>query len=75
MSVCRSCGAPITWAETKSGRRMPIDADPVEDGGTIMFAADGTTTVPYVIVRPAGEGTHRPHWVTCFNADQHRRRR
>lgn len=28
--VCRSCGAPLTWAETFPGKkRMPFDGDPV----------------------------------------------
>ena len=27
VSACRSCGAPIYWAETKAGKRCPYDLD------------------------------------------------
>lgn len=26
-SKCRSCGAPIEWVLTESGKRMPVDPD------------------------------------------------
>lgn len=31
--TCRSCGAPITWVKTESGKWMPLDPD-----GTSHFA-------------------------------------
>lgn len=34
MATCRACRAPITFAETKNGKLMPVDAD-----GTPHFAA------------------------------------
>lgn len=30
MRNCRSCGARIIWFGTRSGKRMPVDADTVE---------------------------------------------
>lgn len=29
---CASCGAPITWAITPAGKRMPVDAEPTPNG-------------------------------------------
>jgi hypothetical protein len=31
-SRCRDCRAPILWALTDSGRRMPVDAQAVAGG-------------------------------------------
>lgn len=28
-SKCRSCGAEIMWIETKKGKKMPLDAEPL----------------------------------------------
>jgi hypothetical protein len=33
---CRSCGAAIEWAVTERGKRMPVDAEPVEDGTILL---------------------------------------
>lgn len=33
LGTCRSCGATVRWAETKTGKKMPLDAD-----GTSHFA-------------------------------------
>ena len=34
---CRSCGAPIIWAVTENGKRMPVDATPREDGNILLI--------------------------------------
>lgn len=66
---CRSCEAPIEWAITEKGRRIPLDVD---DGqpGNIVITADG---VAHVVAD--GEGTHRTHFSTCPNAGVHRKKR
>ena len=28
---CGSCHAPVVWAITEKGKRMPVDAEPVEE--------------------------------------------
>jgi len=72
-SVCRTCEAPILWAETPYGRPMPLDADPHPDGKWTFVAGKAWQ---------AGEEDrrlHRPlrksHFATCPNASQHRRAR
>jgi hypothetical protein len=74
MSACRSCGAPIRWALTTNGRRIPLDPDPVE-GGNLALADQGTTPIAYY-VDPEDEPVPGPlyvsHFATCPNAAQHR---
>ena len=41
---CRSCGAPVVWTVTHNGKRMPVDAEPVE-GGNIRLRRDGGSVV------------------------------
>lgn len=33
---CSSCGAPMLWAVTERGKRMPVDAEPVESGKFLL---------------------------------------
>jgi hypothetical protein len=40
ITKCNSCGAEIFWVVTEAGRRMPVDAKPVENGN-IMVTDDG----------------------------------
>ena len=32
---CRSCGAPILWAETDNGKLMPVDKPETESATTV----------------------------------------
>ncbi len=41
MSVCRSCRAPIVWAETTQGRRIPLDAEDMGGWKAPTPAPDG----------------------------------
>lgn len=49
MTVCTSCGAPILWAVTETGKRIPVDREPVAGGNlrlaTVERDADGKVTV------------------------------
>jgi hypothetical protein len=67
-SRCRSCNAPIEWAHTAKGHRIPLDvvAGPapnliVDEHGVAHYAATG--------------GTHTSHFATCPDATQHRQPR
>lgn len=73
MSRCRSCNAEIVWAITENGKRMPFDAEPAErPTGLFKLVNDG----PDVLARSvAGEPVYLSHFVTCPNADEHRRPR
>lgn len=76
---CRSCGAPIFWAKPVGGGSfMPIDADPVAEGGNIAIV-DGAAQVfrGTLLEPPLPEGAPRyvSHFATCPDAKEWRRKR
>ena len=73
---CRSCKAPIRWAITAKGKRMPLDPDPNEDGNVTLKLVEGVwhATVhgnPAEIRADAKRFIS--HFATCPFARQHRR--
>lgn len=62
---CRSCHAPVYWIATAAGKRMPVDC--AVDGGANPFKG-----VPGDGGERDGKGVS--HFVTCPNADLHRKR-
>jgi hypothetical protein len=82
VKMCSSCAAPIIWAETKRGSRIPIDAQPVDGGDLVLrrqrgdealLALHAAVNVESFDPRP-GERRYVSHFATCPDADQHRRR-
>lgn len=81
MAVCSSCGAPIIWARTEKGRRMPLDPGAREDGNVARLGAQVGGDL-LVEVLPAGHTATSgdplrfvTHFVTCPHADQWRKER
>lgn len=72
MSTCRTCGRPIRWAKTSSGHNIPIDIEP-RKGGNVQLIEHGSHLV--ALVGRAGSGTHQSHFVSCPQADGHRKER
>lgn len=74
---CRSCGRPIIWCfMVKSGKRMPVDAKPAEDGNVaIDQIGDGPVTA--VVAGPCSplfpEPRYTSHFATCPEAARWRR--
>lgn len=80
---CRSCGARLIWCLTEAGNRMPVDAEPVEDGNLAMFMVGGTPhckALPKIdhadedlmaAVLPVER--YKSHFATCVHAAQHRK--
>jgi hypothetical protein len=77
---CRSCEAPIVWCRTRSGKSMPVDADPVERGEFYLVEGDDGKLEAHH-VRSSADGVaddadrYTSHFATCENAAQHRRPR
>lgn len=88
MSVCKGCGREIDWIRTAAGKSMPIDPEPVfviEGDGKDLFFTDEGGTLKGRAARPDEVTTREakletplgfiPHWKTCPNAADFRRRR
>jgi hypothetical protein len=79
---CRSCGAPIRWARSATTHTaIPLDAEANPNGNLQVVEWNDTrnpqTPTPVVAVNPTKALTdyrYMSHFVTCPNADKHRRR-
>lgn len=71
MSRCRSCEAPITWAETESGKAMPLDAKPTRDGNMVLVR--GKTRFANEEDRRLARPLYMSHFATCPDASAHRK--
>jgi hypothetical protein len=67
VSRCRGCGAEILWTVTTTNKRMPLDAQPENRATLVERDADGTMVVKIV-------PTYLPHWASCPQADDFRRK-
>lgn len=80
-STCRSCGRPIVWTKTQTGKNSPVDPDPVPDGNLVLVSStvDGKVHFEQFAYRPEAHNAerkrYRSHFATCPNAKQHRRPR
>jgi hypothetical protein len=75
VSACRSCGAPILWAVTPGGRRIPLDADP-DDAGNIALDTSSLKAVAVFVADADGTDTrprYRSHFASCPQAEGWRR--
>lgn len=78
MNRCRSCHAPIVWARTITGRRIPLDLEPATDGNVRLGLIGGEEVA---LVLTGGElaaaqiagPVYRTHFQSCPNAAKHRR--
>ncbi len=73
---CRSCEAPILWAVTVKGRRIPLDAQPAHDGN-IRLEDQGRFQPPIAIIvtgRIENQTLYKSHFATCPNAANHRKK-
>ena len=64
MPNCRTCNKEIFWLKTQAGKIMPVDAETVPKKGTGDIAT--------IIFDPK---TMTSHFITCPQANQHRRKR
>jgi hypothetical protein len=71
---CKSCFAPIIWAVTTGGKRMPLDYDENEAGNVFYYERTGRCDVKtQQTPTPPGATRHFSHFATCPNASDHRR--
>lgn len=69
--ICKSCGADIVWVTTVAGNSMPLDKE-ARAGGNVDILLDGTAKV----VKPDANTIRSvSHFVSCPNANAHRRKK
>ena len=76
-SACKSCRARIWWAVSIKGKSMPMDPDPSADAAWVIEGQTENGAPKIRQVDPLLDGAaprFTPHWATCPNADQHRKR-
>lgn len=78
---CRSCRAPIVWAQTVNGDAMPVNAAP-DAGGNVMLGLERGQLKAHTLkrgqaagARAAGRELYRSHFADCPDAKHHRRPR
>ena len=84
MSTCRSCRAPIEWALTEYGRKMPLDVGTYGDGRVVVVGRANAGLTPIVVTLGidtleradslGGRELRRSHFQTCPDSSEHRRR-
>jgi hypothetical protein len=77
-TACRSCGATIEWAVTANRKSIPLDPDPHPDGNLVLVWTSPGRQPMALVVNPHEPmldepPRYRSHFVTCPNADQHRK--
>ncbi len=74
---CTGCNAPIVWAETSTGRAMPVDADPVPDGNVLLFPTIDRKWLAVVLGADEAQASrserHKSHFATCPVASRFRK--
>jgi len=76
--ACQSCDARIVWVKTTHGGRMPLDAEPHEEGSILVaFARDepmGVVLTGDVLAwaRDNDATLYRSHFASCPDAEQWR---
>jgi len=74
---CQACDAPLRWAATTAGRRMPLNANP-DPAGNVTLDDDGIARVwsgaDLVRCREAGRLLYMPHHATCPQSATFKRR-
>lgn len=77
---CKSCGAKIRFIKTKTGKWMPVNADPISyksdsDGKDKIVTPEGevVTCKSRVRLEEATGVGYISHFATCPNSAMHRR--
>lgn len=71
--TCSTCGAPIVWACTTLGRRLPVNVEPDKSGrGNVLLAVQRGQLVAGMLhrnqaagARAHGQSLHRTHFTDC----------
>lgn len=72
---CDSCSAPIIWAFTERGKKIPLDPDPDPKGNMVLDnnADDGTVIAVYAKEEDS-RARYVSHFATCPDAGMWRKK-
>lgn len=70
---CHDCRAPIVYAWTRAGHRLPVDADPRPDGNC-WLQPEAKRVIVHIVAKGSRAELYVPHFVTCPNVAARRRR-
>ena len=79
MTACRACRRPLHFIQTKNGKKMPCEADPVSPEDVkpremvLTPAGDTFRFDPENIVHMAYEELWIPHWNNCSGGERLRK--
>ena len=68
VGTCRGCGKVIVWVVMDSGKRMPIDPNPVPTGNIVCTNGKGRQ-----VPTPHDVEARLSHFATCAQADRFKR--
>lgn len=73
---CRSCSKPIIWAVTRTGKDMPVTAEPRADGNVHLVNRAGMAPLAEVlgVAKRFAKTMRVSHFADCPQADRWRRR-
>ena len=78
-SLCRKCYAPIKFVKRETGKWMPYNPEELDlqiiDPETLVISAKDGWIDKAREVSAANGPWHLPHWITCPNADEFRKKK
>lgn len=79
MATCKGCGAPVIWLPTVNGKMMCLDPKPIgfveKPGARGKIFTDGRVVSCEYTDAEGAETGYLPHWATCPNAADFKRRK
>lgn len=74
-AACKGCGAPIIWAVTDAGARMPLEREPVAEGMYRLTVSNGDARAHFVPkeLRHDNAPLFIAHWARCPKAKEFRK--
>lgn len=76
---CKTCQAPVVWGTLPSGKRMPVDPEPVAGGNVVVVSGNDGPELQVLNRdqvqkrRNLGLRARTSHFATCPQAKAHRR--
>lgn len=72
-ATCSSCSEPIIWCRTETGKRMPVNVEPIPEGNLVLSPGPLPTVRSVSRAgREPGQRLYVSHFSSCRQADKHR---